>query len=95
MATETNKHFEAVLQRLETIANTHTNTEVAIKAGQGAQALRTIRADANQLREGIKDYLEGNYVHPRSNRPHDCEHGVRYWLECEDCNLTHFEALLK
>jgi hypothetical protein len=48
-----------------------------------------------QLEKGINDYLEGNYEHPRANRPQDCKHHVRYWEECGQCDTDHFTEVMK
>lgn len=42
----------------------------------------------------VQNYLHGDYLNPRSNRPHECKHGTPYYEECEGCNDEHFSAAL-
>ena len=54
--------------------------------------------EIERLRKGIQDYLDGNYLHPRSYRVEGpqtrCPHGINYWDACEDCIDEHFQKLL-
>jgi hypothetical protein len=50
---------------------------------------------ASKLRQGIQDYLDGNYEHPSKHRPGKCEHGVYYYEECGACIDAHFEMVLQ
>jgi hypothetical protein len=43
------------------------------------------QAENARLKEYIKKYLDGDYPHPRTYRPHDCPHGVHYWKDCAEC----------
>ena len=61
---------------------------------QQVSFIKKVEAERDRYKQGITDYLEGNYEHPRSHRPHDCAHGTRYYQECESCNTTHFEKVL-
>jgi len=47
-----------------------------------------------ELVEAIKKYLDGDYVHPRTNRPNNCEHGTYYWEDCGQCIDKHFQPVL-
>jgi len=58
---------------------------------------------AEVLRNGIHDYLEGNYERPVGKRwrkdgepsKHDlCVHGRYMWEDCEACIDDHFEDVL-
>lgn len=51
-------------------------------------------ARAERMEKAIRDFLTGDYPHPRSHRPGRCEHGVSYWEECARCDIAHFEAVL-
>ena len=57
-----------------------------------------MRDEAEYLRKGIQDYLDGNYISPRDRRalgPQDrCAHGMFYWDACESCIDEHFTKLL-
>jgi hypothetical protein len=46
---------------------------------------RRLQAENDRLKEYIKKYLDGDYPHPRTYRPHDCPHGVEYWQDCAKC----------
>jgi hypothetical protein len=52
------------------------------------------RREAERLRQGIQDYLDGNYKSARSYRPGKCPHGLWYFNECENCNDEYFHSLL-
>lgn len=43
----------------------------------------------------LTNYLAGDYPNPRSGRPKDCEHGIHYWQECEQCNDAFLSAGLE
>ncbi len=47
------------------------------------------------LRDGIHNYLDGDYENPRKHRPGTCEHGTSYWKACEGCTDAHFERVLR
>jgi hypothetical protein len=47
------------------------------------------------LRKGIRDYLDGDYPHPRSYRPNRCPHGREYYEPCEECDTAHWVAVLE
>lgn len=52
-------------------------------------------AREKKLEQAIKDFLDGNYAHPRSYRPNNCPHGRYYYDDCNQCDAAHFEAALK
>lgn len=68
----------------------------ALKAESDAGAQG--QPEADRLRKGIQDYLDGNYEHPRKNRGLDpqlrCPHGMFYWDDCGNCIDEHFSRLL-
>jgi hypothetical protein len=55
--------------------------------------------EVERLRKGIQDYLDGNYVSPRSFRSQGaqtkCPHGMYYWDTCENCIDEHFLKVLR
>ena len=57
--------------------------------------IKELEAERDKYKKVIKDYLEGNYIHPRTYRPKDCPHGQGYWEECEQCNYEHFVKALE
>lgn len=52
-------------------------------------------ARAERLETAIRDYLNGNYEHPRTHRPHGCDHGRHYFETCEECIDAHFSRALE
>lgn len=53
--------------------------------------------DNERLRKGIRDYLDGNYDHPRAHRHEPakgCKHGRFYYEDCCECDADYFSALL-
>ncbi len=53
------------------------------------------RTESQRLREGVEKFLRGDYLNPRSNRPHDCKHGRVHWPDCGQCDSEYFENLLR
>ncbi len=55
--------------------------------------------EAERLRKGIEDYLNGNYPNPRDARARGaqetCPHGRQYWETCDGCIDDHFAKLLE
>jgi hypothetical protein len=45
--------------------------------------------------KGIQDYLDGDYINPREQRPLQCPHGSYYYEECGQCDEIHFLQVLK
>lgn len=55
--------------------------------------------ERQKLRQGIQDYLDGNYEGPHSGRAKDprykCRHDRPYWEACDSCIDEHFADLLE
>ncbi|ACS41696.1 hypothetical protein [Methylorubrum extorquens] len=49
---------------------------------------------AKILRAAIEAYICGDYDSPRSHRPNPCQHGVEYYVTCEQCIDAHFMKAL-
>jgi len=50
--------------------------------------------EAERLRKGIQDYLDGNYGRNIPNKVDTCEHRLFKWEACENCIDAHFLRLL-
>jgi hypothetical protein len=54
--------------------------------------------EVDRLRKGIQDYLDGDYIHPRTFRAQGanttCPHGRYYYEDCGECIDQHFAKLL-
>lgn len=51
--------------------------------------------EIRRLRQGIQDYLNGDYGRDYFNTKHDtCPHGLFSWNACENCIDAHFTKLL-
>ena len=48
-----------------------------------------------RLRKGIQDYLDGNYLNPRQNRPKPCKHSHLWYQGCDECDEEYFTLLLR
>ena len=46
------------------------------------------------LEKAIKDFVGGDYPNPRSMRPNDCPHGIRYWQECTSCDDEYWTSVM-
>lgn len=74
--------------------------ETASKEGFNAtqREIEIIQANAEtrRLRQGIQDYLEGDYGRDQHfHTKHDtCPHGQFGWVACEPCIDAHFTTLL-
>ncbi len=55
---------------------------------------RELIQEVHRLRQGIQDYLDGNYDNPRQHRPHPCAHGQLWYQGCDQCDDEHFSRLL-
>ena len=57
-----------------------------------SRQLEASDATVKKLRQGINDYLQGDYPCPGSE---ECPHGLYRWEECSECDDAHFSKLLK
>jgi hypothetical protein len=48
-----------------------------------------------RLRKGIQNYLDGNYLNPRQNRPEPCKHDHLWYQGCDECDDEYFTSLLR
>lgn len=58
---------------------------------------RVLIEHGERLRKGVRDYLDGNYDHPRAHRHEPtkgCKHGRFYYEDCCECDADYFSALL-
>ena len=64
----------------------------------GGEELKAAYQRIEELENGIRAYLDGNYTHPRTFRAQGaqvtCSHGKHYYESCENCIDEHFQALL-
>ncbi|MCK1445388.1 hypothetical protein IVB43_23675 [Bradyrhizobium sp. 48] len=52
-------------------------------------------AEIRRLRQGIQDYLDGDYGRDYFHTARDkCPHGLFRWESCENCIDAHFTKLL-
>jgi len=55
-------------------------------------ALEASETTVEKLRQGISDYLQGDYPCPGAE---SCPHELYRWEECSECDDAHFSKLLK
>ncbi len=88
-----------LIDRLQNPAWCHSNTPFESPQLETLQTVGDMREAADEierLRKGIQDYLDGNYVNPRSFRGDGgkCAHGIWWYSECVTCDGDHFATLL-
>lgn len=57
-------------------------------------AIAEKNAEIARLRNGIQDYLDGNFGHIFKNKRDTCPHGRFGWEDCGNCIDAHFSQLL-
>jgi hypothetical protein len=78
-----------ILERLENYIPGENEDDVAIRITEAAAEIR-------RLRQGIEDYLAGDYGRDKyfPTKHHKCPHNLFRWEGCENCIDDYFKALL-
>jgi len=45
-----------------------------------------------ELEKSIKNFLSGDYPHPKSYRPNQCPHDKHHWEDCGDCDFEYWQS---